>query len=41
MHTGDAAVVHADAYVEIRDRFKDVIISGGASISSAEVEAYC
>jgi fatty-acyl-CoA synthase len=27
-HTGDAAVVHSDGYVEIRDRFKDVIISG-------------
>jgi len=38
MHTGDAAVVHADGYVEIRDRFKDVIISGGENISSIEVE---
>jgi fatty-acyl-CoA synthase len=37
-HTGDAAVVHADNYVEIRDRFKDVIISGGENISSVEVE---
>jgi fatty-acyl-CoA synthase len=37
-HTGDAAVVHADGYVEIRDRFKDVIISGGENISSVEVE---
>jgi fatty-acyl-CoA synthase len=37
-HTGDAAVVHADGYVEIRDRFKDVIISGGENISSIEVE---
>ena len=37
-HTGDGAVVHADGYVEIRDRFKDVIISGGENISSIEVE---
>ena len=37
-HTGDAAVVHSDGYVEIRDRFKDVIISGGENISSVEVE---
>jgi fatty-acyl-CoA synthase len=38
-HTGDGAVVHEDGYVEIRDRFKDVIISGGENISSIEVEA--
>jgi len=38
-HTGDAAVVHADGYIEIRDRLKDVIISGGENISSVEVEA--
>ncbi len=37
-HSGDAAVVHPDGYVEIRDRFKDVIISGGENISSVEVE---
>lgn len=37
-HTGDAAVVHQDGYVEIRDRMKDVIISGGENISSVEVE---
>ncbi len=37
-HTGDAAVVHPDGYVEIRDRFKDVIISGGENISSVEIE---
>jgi fatty-acyl-CoA synthase len=37
-HTGDAAVVHPDGYMEIRDRFKDVIISGGENISSVEVE---
>jgi fatty-acyl-CoA synthase len=39
MHTGDAAVVHPDGYVEIRDRLKDVIISGGENISSVEVES--
>ena len=38
-HTGDGAVVHPDGYVEIRDRLKDVIISGGENISSVEVEA--
>jgi fatty-acyl-CoA synthase len=37
-HTGDAAVIHADGYIEIRDRLKDVIISGGENISSIEVE---
>ncbi len=37
-HSGDAAVVYPDGYVEIRDRFKDVIISGGENISSIEVE---
>jgi len=36
--TGDAAVVHPDGYAEIRDRLKDVIISGGENISSIEVE---
>jgi fatty-acyl-CoA synthase len=36
--SGDAAVVHPDGYVEIRDRLKDVIISGGENISSVEVE---
>jgi len=38
-HSGDGAVVHPDGYIEIRDRFKDVIISGGENISSIEVEA--
>jgi fatty-acyl-CoA synthase len=38
-HSGDAAVVHPDGYVEIRDRIKDVIISGGENISSIEVES--
>jgi fatty-acyl-CoA synthase len=37
-HSGDAAVVHPDGYAEIRDRIKDVIISGGENISSIEVE---
>jgi fatty-acyl-CoA synthase len=37
-HMGDAAVVHPDGYIEIRDRIKDVIISGGENISSVEVE---
>jgi fatty-acyl-CoA synthase len=38
-HTGDLAVVHADGYIEIVDRAKDVINSGGENISSVEVEA--
>ncbi|HLE61535.1 MAG TPA: fatty acid--CoA ligase, partial [Pyrinomonadaceae bacterium] len=37
-HTGDGAVVHPNGYTEIRDRLKDVIISGGENISSVEVE---
>jgi fatty-acyl-CoA synthase len=37
-HTADAAVIHPDGYIEIRDRLKDVIISGGENISSVEVE---
>ena len=37
-HSGDAAVVHPDGYLEIRDRLKDVIISGGENVSSIEVE---
>ena len=37
-HTGDLAVLHPDGYVKIRDRSKDVIISGGENISSLEVE---
>ena len=39
-HSGDAAVVHPDGYAEIRDRLKDVIISGGENISSVEVEGF-
>ena len=37
-HTGDLAVVHADGYIELKDRSKDIIISGGENISSIEVE---
>jgi fatty-acyl-CoA synthase len=37
-HTGDLAVRHPDGYVKIRDRAKDIIISGGENISSVEVE---
>ena len=37
-HTGDLAVMHPDGYVKIKDRSKDVIISGGENISSLEVE---
>ena len=37
-HTGDLAVTHPDGYVEIKDRSKDVIISGGENVSSLEVE---
>jgi len=38
-HTGDLAVQHPDGYIEIRDRLKDIIISGGENISSLAVEA--
>jgi fatty-acyl-CoA synthase len=37
-HTGDVAVVHPDGYLQITDRSKDIIISGGENISSVEVE---
>ena len=37
-HSGDGAVIHPDGYVQVRDRIKDVIISGGENISSVEVE---
>ena len=37
-HSGDLAVWHPDGYVEIKDRSKDIIISGGENISSIEVE---
>ncbi len=37
-HTGDLAVWHADGYIEVKDRSKDVIITGGENVSSLEVE---
>jgi fatty-acyl-CoA synthase len=37
-HSGDLAVMHADGYIKIKDRSKDIIISGGENISSLEVE---
>ncbi len=37
-HTGDLAVTHADGYIEVKDRSKDIIISGGENISTIEVE---
>jgi fatty-acyl-CoA synthase len=37
-HTGDLAVVHEDGYIKIKDRAKDIIISGGENISSVELE---
>jgi len=37
-HTGDLAVMHDDGYVELKDRSKDIIISGGENVSSLEVE---
>lgn len=38
-HTGDLAVWHSDGYIEIKDRSKDIIISGGENISTIEVES--
>ena len=37
-HTGDLAVIHKDGYIELKDRSKDIIISGGENISSIEIE---
>jgi len=37
-HSGDLAVMHPDGYVELRDRIKDIVISGGENISTIEVE---
>jgi fatty-acyl-CoA synthase len=37
-HTGDLGVMHANGYIELRDRAKDIIISGGENISTIEVE---
>ncbi|KAH1089584.1 hypothetical protein J1N35_016841 [Gossypium stocksii] len=38
-YTGDVGVMHSDGYIEIKDRSKDVIISGGENLSSVEVES--
>jgi fatty-acyl-CoA synthase len=38
MKTGDGGVIHPDGYVEVKDRFKDLIISGGENIIGVEVE---
>ncbi len=38
-HTGDLAVLHPDGYVEVRDRSKDIIITGGENVSSLEIES--
>ncbi|MEE6164729.1 MULTISPECIES: acyl--CoA ligase family protein [unclassified Mycolicibacterium] len=38
-HSGDLGVMHPDGYLELRDRAKDIIISGGENISTIEVEA--
>jgi 3-(methylthio)propionyl---CoA ligase len=37
-HSGDLGVVHPDGYIQLKDRSKDIIISGGENISSIEVE---
>jgi fatty-acyl-CoA synthase len=37
-HTGDLGVMHPDGYIEVKDRSKDIIISGGENISTIEVE---
>ena len=37
-HTGDLGVTHQDGYIEVRDRSKDIIISGGENICSLEIE---
>lgn len=39
LYTGDVGVMHPDGYLEIKDRSKDIIISGGENVSSVEVEA--
>jgi fatty-acyl-CoA synthase len=38
-HTGDLGVMHEDGYIELRDRLKDIVVSGGENISTVEVEA--
>jgi fatty-acyl-CoA synthase len=37
-HSGDLAVIHSDGYIELRDRLKDIVISGGENIATIEVE---
>eukprot|EP01052_Picozoa_sp_SAG31_P044399 SAG31_NODE_7723_length_1608_cov_2.069583_3_plen_100_part_01 len=37
-HTGDLGVMHEDGYIQLKDRAKDIIISGGENISSIEIE---
>ena len=37
-HSGDLGVIHPDGYIELKDRSKDIIISGGENISSVEIE---
>ncbi|XP_047310107.1 2-methylpropanoate--CoA ligase CCL4-like [Impatiens glandulifera] len=39
LYTGDVAVMHSDGYLEIKDRSKDIIITGGENVSSVEVES--
>ena len=38
-HTGDLGVMHSNGYIELKDRSKDIIISGGENISTIEVES--
>ena len=38
LYSGDLAVIHADGYIQVKDRAKDIIISGGENISSVEIE---
>jgi len=38
-YSGDLAVIHADGYIQVKDRAKDIIISGGENISSVEIES--
>ena len=37
-HSGDLAVIHSNGYIQVKDRSKDIIISGGENISSVEIE---
>jgi fatty-acyl-CoA synthase len=39
LRTGDLGVMHPDGYVELKDRLKDIIVTGGENVSSVEVEA--